>query len=963
MKFKPSTRFRVAVGQVGLLTSLLLLAVLLGLVPDRQSEIRHGRAVLAEAIVIKATPYFTPKETQNLQSVIKVFVTRNDDLLSAAIKRQDQTTLLNVGEHRQNWTPMNIEYSSNTQVRVPIYSGDQRWGQLELRFKPADEFLGFNFSQAQIVPLTLFLACTSFFVFYLYLGKMLKALDPTSAIPPRVRSAFDTLAEGLMVVDLSGQIVLVNEAFADLVGEKFNDLIGRKASQFQWESAAGTLISKLDLPWSRCLKTGEPQRHIELQLVDHQKIRRTFSANCTAVMSSGTKHGGVLIGLDDVTQLEEKKKELGVAKDAAEAANQAKSEFLANMSHEIRTPMNAILGFTDVLRRGYGNQNDPTKYLNTIHSSGKHLLDLINDILDLSKVESGKVEIENTPCQPLEIIRDVFQVLSGKAAEKSIKLDFEAATPIPESIVSDPQRLRQILTNLIGNAIKFTSEGGVRVTASLLDSQPTQLQVIVRDSGIGISESQLKNIFDPFAQADTSVTRRFGGTGLGLTISKNFAELLSGDISVESKKGEGSTFTFTTATGDISGIPFVQPQDLEASENDMAIDSMVWKFEGQRVLVVDDGKENRDLVRLLLEEVNLEVETAVNGQIGFDKAIQNPFDLIFMDMQMPVMDGYTATRLLRSNHVTTPIYALTAHAMKGIEKNCHEAGCTGYLTKPIEIDKLLATAGRELNGQRIKSDKMVQLNFTTNQNSAGRGIVSSLPRGIPEFEAIIESFSIRLAEKIEELDVAVENGNFKQIQQMAHWLKGSGGTVGFNQFTEPAKRLEQYSKQHDTNEIMLTLDEIRELCSRIQPAPPVAANSESPINSTEAPVSTAAINDHIQGSQPQSKCFDFLPVAHTQIQLMLDAWQHKDYEELQRLAEAFATETKALSIASLPDYSRSMALLALEKNNDEIHSIFLHFCKWAERVETGKSTLIPMAATTTNPAALLSNISDPSLMV
>ena len=316
-----------------------------------------------------------------------------------------------------------------------------------------------------------------------------------------------------------------------------------------------------------------------------------------------------------------------------------------------------------------------------------------------------------------------------------------------------------------------------------------------------------------------------------------------------------------------------------------------------------------------------------------------------------------------SNHVTTPIYALTAHAMKGIEKSCHEAGCTGYLTKPIEIDKLLAIVGQELNGQRVKSDKVVQLNFTTNQDSVGRGIVSSLPRGIPEFEAIIESFSIRLAEKIDKLDVEVENGNFKQIEQMAHWLKGSGGTVGFNQFTEPAKRLEQYSKQHDTNEIMLTLDEIRELCSRIQPAPPVAANSESPTNSTEAPVSTAAINDHIQESQPPSTCFDFLPIAHAQIQRMLDAWQHKDYEELQRLAEAFATETEALSIASLPNYSRSMALLALEKNNDEIHSIFLRFCKWAERAEAGNSTLIPMAPTTTNPAAPLSNISDPSLMV
>jgi len=942
MKFKLSTRFRVAIGQVGLLTSLLLLAVLLGLVPDRQSEIRHGRAVLAEAIVIKATPYFTPAESQNLQSVIKVFVERNDALLSAAVKRQDKTTLLNVGEHRDNWTPMNTEYSSNTQVRVPIYSGDERWGQLELRFKPADEFLGFNFSQAQIVPLTLFLACSSFFVFYLYLGKMLKALDPTSAIPPRVRSAFDTLAEGLMVVDLSGQIVLVNEAFADLVGEEFNDLIGKKASDFAWEAADGSAISKQNLPWSQCLKTGEAQRNIELQLLDHRNEKRTFSANCTAVMSSGTKHGGVLIGLDDVTQLEEKKKELGVAKDAAEAANQAKSDFLANMSHEIRTPMNAILGFTDVLRRGYGKQNDPKKYLNTIHSSGKHLLDLINDILDLSKVEAGKVEIENIPCQPIQIIRDVFQVLSGKAAEKSIQLDFNSATPIPETIISDPQRIRQILTNLIGNAIKFTSEGGVRVTVSLLDSEPSRLQIQVRDSGIGISKTQLDNIFDPFAQADTSVTRQFGGTGLGLTISKNFAELMNGDILAKSEKGEGSTFTFTTATGDISQTTLIQPSGLEGTETEQANDSMVWQFKGERVLVVDDGKENRDLVRLLLEEVNLQVTTAEDGQIGFDKAIQNPFDLIFMDMQMPVMDGYTATRMLRTHEVTTPIYALTAHAMQGFEKGCREAGCTGYLTKPIDIDKLLDTVGHELNGQRVKSVKETPQHLSANSDQIDSRIVSTLPQGIPEFDSIVKSFAIRLNEELEKLDIAIENRDFKQIEHTAHWLKGSGGTVGFNQFTDPAKRLEYYSKQQDTDEMTLAFEEIIEISKKIQPDP----NGDSDLRpSAGLADSTKESPEPAQQQSMQSTSKQFLPDAHAQIKLMLDAWQQKNYGKLNCLAIEFATETESLGIPLLPGYSRSIARFAEQNNNEEIHATFLHFCKWAEKVETGELEQLLSAGT------------------
>jgi signal transduction histidine kinase len=320
--------------------------------------------------------------------------------------------------------------------------------------------------------------------------------------------------------------------------------------------------------------------------------------------------------MDDITQLEENKVALQAAKEEAESANRTKSLFLANMSHEIRTPMNAVLGFTELLKRGYAHSpEDSTRYLETISLSGQHLLQLINDILDLSKVEAGHIEVERIECRVHQVAQETIRVLGVKAREAGIALALEIDGDVPETIQSDPVRLRQILTNVIGNAMKFTAHGGVTVRLrALARAQPPLYAVAITDTGIGIPADKLEAIFDAFVQADSSVTRRFGGTGLGLSISRGLAQALGGDIVAASTPGVGSTFTVTLATGAVDGVRWLTPeQALATSANRVANASGRWQFSPRDVLVVDDGVENRELLRALLSEQGLTIDEAENG--------------------------------------------------------------------------------------------------------------------------------------------------------------------------------------------------------------------------------------------------------------------------------------------------------------------------------------------------------------
>lgn len=386
----------------------------------------------------------------------------------------------------------------------------------------------------------------------------------------------------------------------------------------------------------------------------------------------------------------------------AEAANKAKSEFLANMSHEIRTPMTAILGFAETLHEYVA---DPVgeAAVQTIHRNGEHLLTVINDILDLSKIESGEFQIEYIECSPSEILLEVQQLMQVRADSKQIGLAVSIEDEIPSLVRTDPTRLRQILLNLVGNAIKFTDSGSVSLTCRVPDTGSTdQLQFEICDSGIGMNREQIEGLFQPFVQADTSMSRRFGGTGLGLTISKRFANLLGGTITVQSEPDKGSTFKVTItapASEDsrrVTKLSDPAPTDVAFGQKRVGEKAL----DGIRILLVEDGPDNQRLISFLLRKAGAIVDIAADGLVGHNATLDGEssgegYDVILMDMQMPVMDGYTATTKLREAGFEKPIIALTAHAMTHDRRKCLEAGCADFATKPIEHQKLIETILRQ----------------------------------------------------------------------------------------------------------------------------------------------------------------------------------------------------------------------------------------------------------------------------
>ena len=408
----------------------------------------------------------------------------------------------------------------------------------------------------------------------------------------------------------------------------------------------------------------------------------------------------------------ERTAELMLAKFEAERAGRAKSEFLANMSHEIRTPMTAILGFADLLATEVDREASSLhrEYVSTIRRNGEHLLEIINDILDVSKIEAEKLEVERIPVKPVQIIHDVISLMRVRAIEKRLSLTVNFTSTIPETIQTDPIRLRQILLNLVGNAIKFTEKGGVRIVVHHA-KEVGSLRFDVIDTGIGMTHGQMSHLFKAFVQADNTTTRKFGGSGLGLRISKCLAELLGGVLVASSEFGNGSTFTVSVPTGSLTNTPLISQAQASgvitsssAPEVSTASHAAPWvpkKLNGMRILLAEDGPDNQRLIAHVLRKAGAEVQIAANGRLAIelmtvDGTLEGemldpmPFDLFVSDMQMPEMDGYEAARHLRARGCTIPILALTANAMSDDAAKCLDAGCSDYASKPIDKDKLIS---------------------------------------------------------------------------------------------------------------------------------------------------------------------------------------------------------------------------------------------------------------------------------
>ncbi|MCD6159158.1 MAG: response regulator [Kosmotoga sp.] len=619
---------------------------------------------------------------------------------------------------------------------------------------------------------------------------------------------------------------------------------------------------------------------------------------------------------DTLEKLKLSNEQLKEASIIAQQANKMKSEFLANMSHEMRTPMNAVLGFTELLMAEEDNP-EKRKYLSTIYKSGEHLLNLINDVLDLSKIESGKLETFKVPYSPRELLKNLVETYIPLASSKELHLAYNIDEAIPEYLLGDELRIRQILTNLISNAIKFTETGYVTIRAI---NGETTIDYIVKDTGIGISEKDFKKIFEPFTQLDGTMSRKYGGTGLGLTITKRLVELLEGELFIKSSPGKGTEITIRLKKeipSVVSNIPtesdkssslmlLLITQDTELLENlgstfsrhgmkyrytddlDLAKlllnnqefsfvlldgDSYVGELKGfleklkipflilserrdidqifgeftvakpisedrlinkiystiqkaekfvpkkAKILIVEDNEANRLLFKKMLEKMGHEVKVVENGKIAVEIMSKEKFDMVFMDMQMPIMDGYTATRKLRKKGIETPIIALTAHTLRGDEEKALIAGCDGYLGKPVKRKDLLDAVRKFLDLKKTEEISNEENPDIEDASSAfnGRVEVFAKKMGLSMEEALtmFKEYGKFIEERIEFIQKKIKEEDFESLAIEGHSLKGSGSMYSVEEVSKLGLSIEKSAKEQRIDELHSQLKALIKLKRKI----------------------------------------------------------------------------------------------------------------------------------------------------
>lgn len=584
----------------------------------------------------------------------------------------------------------------------------------------------------------------------------------------RFTSLFYNSPIAMLIADMeTGELLEVNHAFLKTFGYSLDEVVGKKQEDLNF-----IVDQEHALALGKELMEKGYAREWEFKLRRKNGEEFFVLSSVDVIQTEGRIQA--ISAFQDISERKKVEVKLQEAKKEAETATLSKSLFLANMSHEIRTPLNAMLGFTELLNRSSLN-GQQKEYLNIIETSGRNLLAIINDILDFSKIEAGMMTIERVPFSPQQILHSVFTMFYAKAQEKNLKMITSIDPQTPSLVCGDPTRLNQIMVNLIGNAIKFTSEGNITIDCSVMmrTLEKCTIKISVKDTGIGISRDKMNTIFDRFTQAEASTTRTFGGTGLGLSIAKRLLELQDGEINVISEPGKGSEFYFMLDYDISSSNAYAHTESaLPKAQN---------TFEGKRILLVEDNLMNQKLAMAFLQGEGLEIELAENGQVALDLLQQKTFDLVLMDIQMPILDGYEATKKIRAElKMSIPIIAMTANAMNGEHERCISLGMDDYITKPFQSESLLRKMGRFLTPHAEADVNRATKSPVVPNSVTNLSYLHAFAGNNKTFVAeMIGVFLNQNPTDLKNLEIAVKHADYAAIKTVSHALKTSLSFIGF----------------------------------------------------------------------------------------------------------------------------------------------------------------------------------------
>ena len=647
-----------------------------------------------------------------------------------------------------------------------------------------------------------------------------------------VTNLLDTAQAIIITQDSRGEITMLNQYCENLMGYNQNELL---TFPFIRLISSDNISSMVIRELSDLVSGKITQLHHELTIRCKDGSKRDIAWFHSYSKRNDDETATVLsVGIDitDRKLAEVHARAAHYEKISAEAASLSKSAFLANMSHEIRTPLTAIIGFSESMLDGYQSEEEREQTIKTIIRSGQHLQQVINDILDLSKVEAGKLDVELIKASPFEIMDEVKPLIIMQAKDKDLKFSINYEFPMPEFIRTDKFRLRQILINLCNNAVKFTHHGSITINISCRPDINT-MEFNVVDTGIGLSGNQKELIFGAFSQADSSTTRQYGGTGLGLYLSRQLANKLGGDITVDSEPGKGSAFTLTIDTGELDGVAMLSSAPKLALDSVSIPDISKLSLSG-KLLLAEDNSDNQRLISLKVEQTGAEISIAENGHMAVDMALKQPYNLILMDIQMPVMNGLDATRTLRRKGYTGAIVALTANAMQEDIDACKAAGCDGFLTKPIkwneffEVLKNNLLPGQTQDGEAeaattasadadISDEPEDEHSIAEKGNTELEPIRSTLlSDGNPNIINVVNQFIDYLPAQLEEIRNLYQDQDFTVLKERIHTIKGTAGNFGFMDITDVANSIETNLENRNFPEIEQHLSEFDQLYQRIK---------------------------------------------------------------------------------------------------------------------------------------------------